>query len=975
MVCVIGGWGVIRTGEGSAGRSGRSVLRSRLGLVLVTVFIVGLLVVRLGAVAWTDYLWYRSVDATSVWTTILISRVILGAIGVLVAALVIWVNLEVVQRVKNNILLVGGPDDEVVRRLRALISENRRLAHIGVSIILGLLLGLAASSWWQDVLLWRNGVSFDKADPIFGSDASFYVFALPVYRSVLSWFIQLVVVAGLVSVAYHYLNGGIQRIPNRFPVFSGGVKSHVSVLLAALAILKAVAYRLDAYDLLYSTRGAIYGASYTDVTAHRPALFLLMAISILAAGLLLWNIRQAGWLLVGVAAGLWLIVSVVVGGVIPAAIERFRVQPNQFNLERPYIEHHIEFTLDAYGMGEGQVEVRDFAASRDLTAQDIVDNQATISNVKLWDPGVLAPAYSQLQAIRPYYQISNVDTDRYVIDGELTQVMVAARELDSDDLPAEGWVNEKLVYTHGFGEVVSRANDVNPTTGEPDFLVRDVPPKSIVPELQTAQPRIYYGEAAETGDYVIARTNQMEVDYPSGEDDSVVRNTYEGEGGVELSNLTTRAAMAFRFGDLNILISPELTPESRMLMVRNVVDRLALVAPFLVADNDPYLALIEGRTVWIVDLYSTTDRYPYSAPVIDDRLGLTSGLGDSFNYIRNSVKAVVDAEDGTMKLYVLEPTDPLTQAYRNVFPEVFSDASEISEELHNHLRYPEDMFRVQSEIYATYHQQDPQDFFQEEDKWQIPGEPATSDRELLRGDFFDQTGRVRLDLRQSLPYYLLMKLPGEADLSYLILQSFNPASRENMTAFLVGKSGPEDYGAIIDYRLPRGELINGLQQVSARIDQDPIISQQFTLLGQQGSEIIRGNMLVVPVEESLLFIQPIYLRAEGVLLPEFKRVVVVYGEQNPPIMSNSLDEALVEIFGPAAAVAETSEEPISTPGSDDPLPSGEGDVQTTVLQIDQLLNEADQALRSGDLGLYQTKVDEAARLTDRLVRLIGESAS
>lgn len=947
--------------------------RSRRWLVLVAVVVFGLLMLLSGlATAWTDYLWFDSVGATSVWVTTLLSRILLGLIGFAVAALVIWINLEVVSRCKIGPLMDGGPDDEVIRRFRQWVRSRRIRAHLAGAVVLGLLLGTSVAAWWQDVLVWINEVPFDKTDPIFGVDVSFYVFDLPVYRNIVSWSIQLVVASALVSLAYHYLSGGIQRLPNRLPLVSSGVKSHLSVLLAALAILKAVAYRLDSYELLYSTRGAIFGASYTDVNAHRPALTLLMAISILGAMLLLWNMRQAGWLLPAVAGGLWLIVSVVVGGIIPAAIERFRVQPNQFNLERPYIEHHIGYTLDAYGMGAGQVETRDFAASPDLTGEDIAGNQATISNVKLWDPGVLVPAYSQLQAIRPYYQISNVDTDRYVINGELTQVMVAARELDSEDIPAEGWVNEKLVYTHGFGEVISRANDVNPTTGEPDFLVRDVPPKSIVPELQTTQPRIYFGETAETGSYVITRTKQQEVDFPSGEDDTVVRNTYEGEGGVQLSNFAVRFAMALRFGDLNTLISPELTPESRVLMVRNVVDRLARVAPFMQADNDPYLALIDGRLVWIVDLYSTTNRYPYSAPVIDARLGITSDLSRDFNYIRNSVKAVVDAEDGTMTLYVLEPTDPLTQAYRNVFPEVFTDASEMSEELRSHLRYPEDMFRVQSEMYATYHQLEPQDFFQDEDKWQVPGEPATSNRELLRGDAFDQTGRVRKDLRQSLPYYQLMRLPDEEELSYLILQSFNPASRDNMTAFLVAKSGPEEYGKMIDYRLPRGQLINGLEQVSARIDQDPVISQQFTLLGQQGSEIIRGNMLVVPVEESLLFIQPIYLRGEGVLLPEFKRVVVVYGEQTPPIMSDTLDAALAEIFGSAPVVDRSGVDDVSredTPSEDVVTRPSDGslDLQATVLRIDRLLSEADAALRAGDLGEYQAKVDEATRLTDRLV--------
>ena len=931
-----------------------------------------LLGVRGLASAWTDYLWFASVGATSVWTTVVFSQVLLGVIGFVVAAAVVWVNLVVVHRVSTGRPLNLGPADEVIESFQEWLSTRRLWFRIGVSGLLGLMVGVGASGWWRDVLLYLNEVEFGQADPIFGRDIAFYVFQLPFYRDILSWLFQLVVITILVSTALHYFYGGIRWQPNSLPQVGAEVKSHLSVLLAALAILKAVAYRLDTYELLYSTRGAVFGASYTDVVAHRPALTLLSAISLFAAALLLWNIRRRGWTLPAIAAGLWLVVSIVVGGIIPAAIERFQVQPDQFNRERPYIRHHIDFTLDAYGLGGGQVEIRDFAASPDLTAEDIGGNQATISNVRLWDPGVLVPAYSQLQAIRPYYQISNVDIDRYVIEGALTQVMVAARELDSDDLPAEGWVNEKLVYTHGFGEVMSRANDVNPTTGEPAFLVRDVPPKSGVPELETSQPRIYFGEAAETGSYVIVGTKQQEVDFPSGDDDSVVRNTYAGRGGVQLSNTAIRAAMALRFGDLNTLISPEVTPDSKVLMVRNVVDRLSEVAPFLYADDDPYLALIGGRLVWIVDLYATTDRYPYSKPVIDDRIGLRSPLPRDFNYIRNSAKGVVDAEDGTMTIYVFDNTDPLTQAYRRIFPDVFSNASEMTDELRSHIRYPEDMFRVQSDLYATYHQLDVEDFFQDEDKWDIPRDPSTSDRGLVRGDTVDQFGQLRLDDRPSLPYYLLMKLPGEADLSYLILQSFNPASRENMTAFMVAKSGPDEYGKIVDYRLPRGKLINGLKQISARIDQDPVISREFTLLGQQGSEIIRGNMLVVPVEESLLFIQPIYLRGEGLLLPEFKRVVVVFGEKTPPIMRATLDAALAEIFGGSAAPAlpeDTPDEPEGTglPPSDD--------LATLVVDIDRLLDEANAALGSGDLGGYQAKVDEATRLVRGLVRAVEGSGS
>lgn len=949
--------------EDSPTRIPRRPPRRLLTVVLVIVFTL-LLTLRGIATLWTDFLWFDSVSATSVWRTVLVTQIVLGVLGAAVTFVIVWLNLIGADRLSPRFQIHDlGPEEELVERFQEWVEPRLRRFRFGVSAAIALLVGAGTAAWWRDWLLFRNQVDFGVRDPIFERDISFYVFDIPFYRDVLAWMFQLVVIAILISAALHYLNGGIRLRQGRAPEVSSGVKAHLSVLLAVLALLKAISYRLDGYELLYSTRGAVFGASYTDVTVRRPALALLALISLVAAGVLLYNLRRRGWTLPAVAAGLWLVVSVVVGGIIPTAVERFTVNPNQLNLESEYIQNHIDFTLEAYGLGPESVEQRDFAASAELTAEDIIANQPTIDNVRLWDPVVLQPAYDQLQAIRPYYEIANVDTDRYIIDGELTQVMVAARELDSANLPASGWLNEKLLYTHGFGEVFSRANDVNPTTGEPAFLVRDVPPSSSVSELVIDQPRIYFGETAESGSYVIANTRQAEVEFPS--------NTYEGTGGVELMNTFVEAAMALRYSDLNMLISPELTSESRVLMVRNVTERLERVAPFLHADVDPYLAVIDGRTVWILDLYSISDRYPYSQPAIEDRLSFDSTL-ESFNYIRNSVKAVVDAEDGTMNLYVLEDADPLTQAYVNMFPEVFTDASEITDELRSHFRYPEDMFRVQGDMYATYHQTDPAEFFPNNDKWEIPNDPSTSPRTQVRGDAVianQETGRFEIDptQRKELPYYLLSRLPGEENLSYLAFQSFNPANRENMTAFLVAKSGPEDYGQVIEFTLPGGELINGIQQISARIDQDPIISQQFTLLGQQGSEIIRGNLLIVPIEESLLFVQPIYLRAEGVLLPEFKQVVVAFGAETPPVMRDTLEEALGEIFGTTVQPEVPTDEP--APDPDTPI-DVDDNVESLVIQIDTLLDEAAAALTAGDLGRYQTKVDEATLLIGRLRELL-----
>jgi uncharacterized membrane protein (UPF0182 family) len=777
-----------------------------------------------------------------------------------------------------------------------------------------------------------------------------------------SWLFQLIIVTALLVAALHYLNGGIRLRQGRRPEVSDGVKAHISVMLAGLALLKAGAYRLDSYELLYSTRGAVFGASFTDRNAHLPALTLLIFISIAAAVLLLLNLRRRGWTLPIVAGGLWLVVSVVVGGVIPAFVQRFQVLPNELNREREFIQEHIQFTLEAYGLGSEHLTTQQFAAESELdslTPADLTANRDTIDNIRLWDPGVLTQTYQQLQEIRTYYELPNVDVDRYTIDGELTQVMVAARELDGDDLPAGGWVNERLVYTHGFGEVVSPANAANPTTGEPAFLVRDIPPVSSVPELATEQPRIYFGEAARTDDFVIVNTAQPEVDFPSGEGDGqVVRNTYDGEGGVPIGDLLRRAAFALRFGDLNTLISPELTGESRMLMVRNIVDRLERIAPLLHADNDPYIALIDGRLVWIVDLYSTTDRYPYSQPAIDSRLAVSSDLPRRFNYIRNSVKAVVDAYDGTMTLYVIDDDDPLVSAYAKIFPNVFTPGSEMPQEVREHLRYPEDMFRVQSDMWAIYHQEEPDVWFSNDDIWEIPADPSTAPRiETLRGGSAE---------RPTVPYYLLMRLPDEEQLSYLALQSFNPENRPNMTSFLVALSDPGRYGELVNFELPTGRLINGVEQVGARINQDPDISEQFTLLGQQGSEVVQGNLLVVPIDESILYIQPIYIVGEQLQIPEFKRVVAVFGSEKPQ-MRETLDEALIAVFGGSGAPDS------GDGGTDDGADPGDGGaiivpdtVEELVVEIDRLLADADAALARSDLGEYQRLIEEAQALISQL---------
>ena len=915
--------------------------------------------VRSVATLWTDYLWYDSVGHTGVWSTLVFTKVWLVVLASIFAFAAFWLNLFITDRLSPRLgVIPGSPDEELLERYQMWVEPRAGWLRFLAAGFFGLLLGLGAAAWWQDWLLFSQGGAFGLTDPIFGRDIGLYVFDVPFLRDVAGWAFQLVLVLALVVVAVHYLNGGI-RIQGPGAHTSSGAKAHISILLALLALLKAVMYQLDKWDLLYSARGQVFGASYTDVNAQVPALNLLIIISLVAAGILLVNVWFRGWTLPLVAGGLWLVTSIVVGGIYPALVQRLQVQPNDVELERPYVANNIEFTREAYGLAD--VEVDDFLASPDLTAEDLAVNEPTIQNIRLWDPGVLNTTYRQLQNIVTYYDLADVDVDRYLIDDSLTQVMISARELDEPNIPGEGWVTERLVYTHGFGAVLSPANDVT-GGGRPDFFVSDIPPSNSTddPSLDITQPRVYFSDHLEP-DYVIAGTGQAEVDFPiGGSSSNVSTNHYDGLGGVPLGGFFSRLAWALRFGNLDTLISDRLNADSKVLLEREIRNRVKRVAPFLFSDADPYIVIAEGRLKWVLDLYTVTDRYPYSATASTGRLNQGPGLPNGFNYIRNSVKAVIDAYDGTMDLYVIDPTDPLIQANEAIFPGVFKPRSELSPDIISHFRYPEDLFRVQTDMYTLYHMTEPDQFYTVADPWQIARDPSNSPRPTLRAPFASPP---------MLPYYLLMELPESDSLSFLLMQPFTPRDRPNMVSFMVAKSGPtfEEYGRIIDFSLPAESQIDGPGQVGNFINQNPAISAEFTLLGQTGSRVIQGNMLVVPIEDSLLYVQPVYISAddEGNAggIPEFKRVVVSFDGEIA--MRDTLEEALEAIFG----------DPVDGDGdgSTDP-PTGTVDEQVTVLLLRaaDAFEEADLALRQGDLVLWAEKIEEAQRAVEQAATLVAQ---
>ena len=919
---------------------------------LVFVGIIGFSIARAVATFFTNYLWFDSVDLNSVWIKILLTKSVLVAATSLLAFAFIFINLRLAVRATPVMdIFESFESQDPLSRFREFFNERFLKYRFWGALGLSLFLGAGASQLWEQVLLFLNQKSFGVVDPVFQYDVSSFVFGLPLYRLFVSWGFQLVIFTSFIIVLFFIATGALQLRPGRLPEVSSGAKAHLSVLLAFIAVLKAFAYRLDSMELLYSPRGKVFGASYTDVVAHLPALNLLILISLFGAVLLLVNIKRRGWLLPATAISLWLAVSIIVGGVVPAAIQRFRVVPDELNKELPYVENHINYTRLAYGLDS--IEEKSFEASPNLTDIDIADNAQTVDNIRLWDPTVLAETYSQLQEIRAYYALDEVDVDRYKINGELTQVMVSARELDQTNLPAVGWVNERLQYTHGYGVVFSPANNVA-SQGQPDFYVKGVPATTTVNELEVEQPRIYFGESAESVEYVVVNSLQDEVDYPlSTEGQSVAYTNYSGDGGVGIGSFFRRLGFALRYSELNLLISNQLSDDSKLIMERNVVSRVKKAAPFLYTDNDPYLALIEGNLFWIIDMYTVSDKYPYAQPADTRRINENSGLPINFNYLRNSVKAVVNAYDGTMNFYVVDETDPLITSYVDIFPNLFTPNSSMSSELLDHIRYPEDLFTIQSDMYRDYHMTDPRVFYADEDPWVIPSDSSTTPRvATLRGEF------TEIGFKPMLPYYLLMSLPGESDLSYLIFQPFNPENRPNMQSFLVADADPENYGQLIDFRLPKGEFVDGPSQVATRINQDPDISQIFTLLDQQGSSVIKGNLFVVPINQSILYYQPIYLQGEQNPLPEFKFVVVVF--QDRIIMEESLSEALASVFGGDFATEN--------------IEDTEGESALELLEkANNAFEKAQLELQNGNLGLYQNLVEQAQQYVDLALELLNNN--
>ncbi|HTJ76095.1 MAG TPA: UPF0182 family protein [Acidimicrobiales bacterium] len=965
-----------------AGRRRRPA-RGRILLVIIAAALF-LFLISLRGIAgfYTDYLWFDELHLTSVWRSVLGVKFALGGLFTVLFFALLWANLAIADLLAPTFRPLG-PEEQLIERYHEVVGSRAGLVRVAIAGAFALIAGPGASGQWGSWILFRNHVPFESKDALFHKDIGFYVFQLPFAKFVVDWLFASLVIVAIVTAVAHYLNGGI-RFQTPMQKVTPQVKAHLSVLMAVLAMLKAVDYYLQKYELVYATRGVVQGAGYTDVKAQLPAMRLLLGISLIAAVLFIYNIFRRGWVLPVIAVGLWAMVSVVVGAAIPAAVQQFRVQPTESTKERPYIDRNIKATKAAFNLRD--VQMNDFAADNNVTTADINNNAATIENARLWDPdpNILQQTYNQLQQIRNFYQFNDVDVDRYVVDGRVRQELISARELNIGGIPSQSWVNQHLVYTHGYAAVLTPSNAVEPD-GKPALQLKDLPPQGTpVP----AQPAIYYGQ--DMAGYAIVDTDQKEVDYPEANGTNHT-TTYTGSGGVKIDSFVRRAALALRFGDINPMISSFVTSRSRAIYIRDIDERVRKAAPFLKFDSDPYPIIYKDRIQWIYDAYTTTSRYPYSQSADTSRLDAASDLNTNFNYVRNSVKVVIDSYTGKMTFYIVDQGDPMIKAYKKAFPKLFTDGTNVDPELRAHFRYPEDMFRVQTNMFGRYHISNAGDFYNNTDAWDIAQAPgAISNATPLipqtnAAGQATQSREARMD-----PYYLLMRLPEEQTEDFLLLQPFVPRSKDDsvkvLSAFMVAKSDPNNYGQLEAFVMPRGRQVDGPALVNSRINQTPEVSSQITLLNTSGSKVRLGNLLLIPVEQSLLYIRPLYVEAEGSPLPQLKKVIVVFGDK--VVMRDSLREAIGVIFpGSAPATLEQQGAGAASPppagGGTTAPPTTGGTTPTTVAPtVGDLLDQAaarfadaDAALKNGDLAGYQKATNDAKDLVTRATQAARATAA
>jgi uncharacterized membrane protein (UPF0182 family) len=886
---------------------------------------------------YTDWLWFGEVGYQFVYATMLRSQGTLFT-TVFVAALV-WLALNL----RAAISTIGDLRPVFTTRdgIQVPLPGRRQLGTLAnaAAAVVALLIGLYAAGMWELWLAWRNAVPFGDVDPLLGRDVGFYVFSLPFLQFVRGLAQGLVVLAAIGSGAIYFVSGSMS---NRFPASFGmtaPARRHLALLAAAFLLLLAFGAWLQRFEYLIPTGGAVAGASYADVHARMPVTLLLMAVCVVGAALAVMHAFTPRNWPIPAAVGLYLLVSVG-GEIYSTMLQRFVVTPNEQAREMPYIQNNIEATRKAFALDT--VEEREISGEATLSRQDIDRNAATLQNVRLWDHQPLLDTFSQIQEIRTYYDFASIDNDRYRIDGALRQVMLSARELNSASLPNRTWVNERLTFTHGYGLTLGPVNQVT-SQGLPVLFVRDLPPVTSA-GLQIDEPSLYFGELS--NDYVIVRTDAPEFHYPRGDKDAETR--YSGKGGVPLGSLWRQILFALRFGSYQIILSDDIGAESRILFNRRIGERVRAVAgEFLRFDADPYLVLADGRLYWLYDAYTTSTRYPYS-----------TRAGDGSNYWRNSVKFVIDAYDGTISAYLADEKDPIAATYARIFPGLFKPLGEMPASIRGHVRYPEDIFAVQSQMFATYHMTEASVFYNREDQWEVPTIEESTDG---RGTTMQ-------------PYYTIMRLPGEAEAEFIQMLPFTPRRRDNLAAWLVARSDGEHYGKLRVFEFPKQTLVYGPRQVVARINQDQAISPQITLWNQQGSQVNWGTLMVIPIEESLIYVRPLYLRAQGGKIPELTRVVVAY--QDRIVMEQTLEASLARLFGGAVPrgpavdgeVVQVPGAPPAPAGVQQPPPSAADNAATLAAEARAHYDRAIAAQKAGDWARYGEEIRLLGEALERMRR-------
>lgn len=899
----------------------------------------------------TDWWWFTEVKHTEIFMKSLTTQLAVGVATGVFAAIFLLTNFLIAAHAKIPWMatlpasLFGRPvsiNDRVVKRV-----------IIPLSIIFSFLIGLIASSFWPEILKFFSASPFNQKDPLFNLDISFYVFTLPVYVIALG-ILKTLLVLSIIGCAVIYVlrrSFFFGEIFNKFAAPKNGhavhagaqtskhsARFHLGFLLSLFLLTIAVTTYLSLYDLLIRQSGPVFGAAFTDATVLIPIL-KVSAFAYLLAALCAFLYAISGKFLPLI--GSFLIILLVLGtsAIIPPLVQRFIVAPNELVKETPFIKNNIAATRQAYNLQN--IEERRIAADQPLTPEDIAENNLTIKNVRLWDRDPLLSTFSQIQEIRTYYEFASVDNDRYTLNGELRQIMLSPRELQANSLPNRNWINEHLTFTHGYGIAAGPVNQVTPE-GLPVLFVKNLPPVTDVKELEVKRPEIYFGEI--TNEYVIVKSNSKEFDYPKGEENVYAK--YAGTGGVQTDSFLKRLFYAIQFNELKLLLSGDITNDSRIIYNRNIVERVKKIAPFLTFDRDPYLVVADGKLYWIQDAYTTTDRYPYAEQ--------TPTENGNINYIRNSVKVVADAYNGEVNLYLADTKDPIIQTYNKIFPNSFKALNQMPKSLVPHLRYPEDIFTMQTAIYTTYHMDDPQIFYNKEDQWEVPGvgqaPGATEGTELAMS-----------------PRHMIMKLPNVDKEEFILMLPFTPRAKDNLSAWMVARNDGDNYGKLVVYSFPKDKLVFGPKQIIGRINQDPEVSRQIALWDQRGSQVIQGPLLVIPIEESLVYVRPLYLKAETGKIPELKRVIVAY--ENKIAMEETLEKGLARIFGGAAEPTQPATSQNNPNAQTTPMPTPANQTQNTdplLQQAGDAYEAATEAQRNGDWAKYGEEIKRLGEILERL---------